>query len=211
MSEAVSLTASRTVAEDGGKRQAVRMRAMTLSAVMAGLLLAGCAATSEPPYRPPPGTEIFQDSFDREVFWDYPRAADWALGVPVLVVAVSGTVYPQAPDVDLAIWCRAPGRIEVQGDGPLRIATDVGMSVQPEAVGLSDGVVTVSGTPTWRSTGYDIRPEVTLTPTPDELRRLLSGDALIVTMPVGAEDFGERFPAPPKRLAEAFLHDCMAG
>ncbi|QTC91220.1 hypothetical protein IFJ75_18815 [Brevundimonas goettingensis] len=43
---------------------------------------------------------------------------------------------------------------------------------------------------------------------PGQLPQLLSGDALTLTAPAGADD-GGRYPAPPKAMAEAFLRDCL--
>lgn len=86
------------------------MKAAAVSAVMAGLALAGCTPEGDTPTNPaqPPKPVL-----GRDVYWDYLPAADWAENLPVLALARRGPIYPTAPDVVLAIWCRDQNRIEL--------------------------------------------------------------------------------------------------
>ncbi|NEX95222.1 hypothetical protein [Caulobacter sp. 17J65-9] len=169
--------------------------------------LALCAVAALAACSPPPEAVIGPTEVEGSVEWDYPRTVDW-VNRPMLVVPRPGGIYPQVPDVRLALTCTADGRLDVDG---LRIVTDVGSYEIPEAAGLSNGVLAVIGEPVWQSTGYELQAELVLSPTPDQLRNLLTGDKLILTAPTPEGDYGTTYPAPPRALAEAFLRDCAAG
>lgn len=165
----------------------------------------GCSARSQVPEAPLSEARIFKTAMGQDVFWDYLPAADWAYHLPVLVIAKVGPIYPTAPDVELTIWCRHPGQIELHN---AYSTGDVNPLPKPDTIGLTNGVVTISGTPNWQATEYGSEAEVPLSASPDKLRKLFSGDVLSVTISTETGQ-GAGYPAPPKALAEAFLNECL--
>ena len=187
------------------------MKNIALAALLA-VAFSGCSAPFEAPETSPSEPRIFKTAMGQEVYWDYLPAADWAYDLPVLAIAKVGPIYPTAPDVELTIWCRHPGQIELHN---AYNTGDVNPLPKPKTIGLTNGVLTISGTPNWQATEYGSEAEVALSAPPDKLRKLLSGAFLSVTISTESAqgstetDQGAGYSAPPKALAEAFVNECL--
>ena len=171
-----------------------------------GLALAACAP-SKGDVQIPLGAVVFQGRLGTPVFWDYPTSAQWA-STPTLTVARARGIYPDAPDVELALSCQSDGALEISGDA-YRIATDVGGPPPiPAQLGLRSHGVTLYGEPEWFYTGYEQYARFTIHPRGGQLVQLVTGDWIEAVVPFPGDDGGPRYPPPPSALANQFVRAC---
>ena len=171
-----------------------------------GLAVAACAPPKGDVHIPL-GAVVFQGQFGTPVFWDYPTSAQWA-STPTLAVARARGVYPDAPDVELALSCQSDGALKISGDA-YRIATDVGGAPPiPTQLGLRSHGVTLYGEPEWFYTGYEQYALFIIYPRGDQLVQLLTGDWIEAVVPFPGDDGGQKYPPPPPALANQFIKAC---
>lgn len=183
------------------------MRRFWLIITVAGALTA-CASGQTTP-RVPDGAIVFEGRFGTPVFWDYTTSSNWA-SLPSLVVARARGVYPDAPDVELALACAADGALMISGDA-YTIVTDVGGPPPiPSRLGLRTPDVDLHGEPRWSFTGFSQYAAFTLNPTRTELAQLVSGEWLEAYIPFPDGDGGPKYPSPPPDMARSFLKACEA-